>query len=357
MMSVAIGRWRAPPAPSEILAVPDPIRIPLSHLTAPPDASRRFRLMEVVRRRLRERRYSRRTEEAYVHWIRRFIVFNDRRHPRELGEAEVQRFLSSLAVDEGVAASTQNQALSAVTFLYDAVLDRPLTRIDGIAPAHRSRRVPVVLSQDELRAILRQLDGPARLAASLMYGSGLRLQECMTLRVKDIDLDRREIVVRDGKGEKDRRTPLAEQCLPALQRRLALELERFERDTRAKIRTTGLSAAFLRKYPNADAEWSWWYVFSAARRTMDANRVLRRHHLDPSAIQRAFKAAVSAVKIAKRATCHSLRHSFATHLLESGADVRTVQELLGHTDLRTTMIYTHVLNKGGLGVRSPADRL
>ena len=345
------------PSSTEHSGMPEPIRIPLPHLTAPPDATRQFRFMEIVRRRLRERRYSRRTEEAYVHWIRRYIIFNDRRHPRELGEDEVRRFLSSLAVDESVAASTQNQALSALTFLYDAVLDRPLTRIDGIEPAKRSRRVPVVLSQDELRAIFRQLDEPAHLAASLMYGSGLRLHECLTLRVKDVDLDRREIVVRDGKGQKDRLTPLAEQCVGAMRRHLVLAFERFERDKRARVRSTGLSDAFLRKYPNADAEWRWWYVFSAARRTMDANRMQRRHHLDPSAIQRAFRSAVTAAGVSKHATCHSLRHSFATHLLEGGVDIRTVQELLGHSDLRTTMIYTHVLNRGGRGVASPLDRL
>jgi integron integrase len=357
MISYAGIRFGTAAAHVRDSGMPDPVRIPLSHLTAAPDPDRRFRLMEIVRRRLRERRYSRRTEEAYVHWIRRYIVFNDRRHPREFGEPEVKRFLSLLAVEERVAPSTQNQALSALTFLYDVVLDRPLTRIEGIAPATRSRRIPVVLSQDELRAILRHLGEPAKLAASLMYGSGLRVQECMTLRIKDIDLDRLEITVRDGKGKKDRRTPLAEQCLAALGRRLSLELERFERDKRLKVRTTGFTEAFLRKVPGADLDWRWRYLFSAVRTTMDAERVRRRHHLDVSAIQRAFKSAVTAAGVTKLATCHTLRHSFATHLLEGGADIRTVQELLGHTDLRTTMVYTHVLNKGGLGVRSPADRL
>jgi integron integrase len=313
--------------------------------------------MEIVRRCLRERRYSPRTEEAYVHWIRRYVIYTGRRHPRELGEEEVRRFLSSLAVEERVAASTQNQALSAITFLYDHVLERPLTRIDGIQPARRSQHVPVVLSPREVRAVLSRLKDPVRLCAALMYGSGLRLLECLTLRVKDVDLDRREIVVRDGKGGKDRRTPLAERCIAPLTRVLKEEHDRFRRDERAGVRTAGLPASLMRKYPRADGEFRWRYVFSAARTFVDDEGTRRRHHFHESAVQRAFKNGVTAANIMKRATCHSLRHSFATHLLESGADIRTVQELLGHSDLRTTMIYTHVLNRGGLGVRSPADAL
>ena len=331
--------------------------IPLTHLTAPPDPERKFRLMEMVRRRLRERRYSRRTEEAYIHWIREYVVYHGRRHPRGLGEAEVRRFLSALAADRGVAASTQNQALSALTFLYDRVLERPLVRIDGIEPARRSRRVPVVLSQREVRAIMSALADPAKLCVSLMYGSGLRISECMTLRVKDIDIDRREIIVRDGKGEKDRRTPLAERCVAPITRLLRVRLDEFRRDQRADVRTTGMSSALLRKFPNADADWRWQYVFVAVRTFVDSRGTRRRHHFHESAIQRAFKNAVTTARVTKRATCHSLRHSFATHLLEGGADIRTVQELLGHTDVRTTMIYTHVLNRGGLGVRSPVDQL
>jgi len=313
--------------------------------------------MEIVRRKLRERRYSRRTEEAYVHWIRRYIVDNDRRHPRDLGESEVQRFLSALAVEKRVAASTQNQALAALTFLYDRVLERPLARIEGIAPARRSRHVPVVLSPAEIRAILANLDGPARLCAALMYGSGLRLRECLTLRIKDIDLDRHQIVVRDGKGGKDRRTPLADRCLAPLKRLLGQEYERARRDARLDVRTTDIPSSLSRKYPSAETEYRWRYLFAAKRTFKDSAGIRRRHHFHESAVQRAFKNAVLAAHVTKRATCHSLRHSFATHLLESGADIRTVQELLGHTDLRTTMIYTHVLNRGGLGVRSPADAL
>jgi len=291
--------------------------IPMSHLTDAPNPERRFRFMEIVRRKLRERRYSRRTEEAYVHWIRRYIVYNDRRHPRDLAEPEVKRFLSALAVEEGVAASTQNQALAALTFLYDR----------------------------------------ARLCAALMYGSGLRLRECLTLRVKDVDLERREIVVRDGKGGKDRRTPLADRCVAPLQRVLEEERARAQKDRRIDVRTTELSPSLTRKYPNVETEYRWRYIFAATRIFTDSSGVRRRHHFHESAVQRAFKNAVFAAGISKRATCHSLRHSFATHLLESGSDIRAVQELLGHTDVRTTMIDTHVLNRGGLGVRSPADRL
>jgi integron integrase len=314
-------------------------------------------LLEIVRHVLREARYSRRTEEAYVFWIRRFIVYNDRRHPKEMGEAEVGKFLSMLAGEEHVAASTQNQALAALRFLYERALRVPLNRVDGIIPAKRAKRVPIVLSKREIRAIFRQLSGEHRLGAELMYGSGLRVRECVSLRVKDVDLDRREIVVHGGKGDKDRRTPLAESCVPALRRQLKCREEEFRRDTRLGIRTSGLPDALLKKYPNADAEWRWQYVMAAARTFVDASGVRRRHHFHETSVQRAVKAAADDAGITKRATCHSFRHSFATHLLESGSDIRTVQELLGHTDLRTTMIYTHVLNKGGLGVRSPADDL
>ncbi len=313
--------------------------------------------METVRRRLRERRYSARTETAYVYWIRRFIVANDRRHPSDLGEADVARFLSSLALKEQVAASTQNQALAALVFLYAHVVGRPLSRVDGVAPASRPRRLPVVLSQREIRAILAHLEQPYRLCIELMYGSGLRVSECASLRVKDVDLDRRELVVREGKGGKDRRTPLAAGAVRPLAEQIERERRRFVADVRAGVVTTGLSEALLRKFPGADRDWRWQYVFGASRtfRGPDGRRL--RHHLHETALQRAMRVAVSAAGVSKRATCHSLRHSFATHLLEAGADIRTVQELLGHTDLQTTMQYTHVLNKGGLGVRSPADAL
>jgi integron integrase len=336
--------------------VPAPL-IPSTQLTNQAQPERRFRLIEFVRFRLQERRYSRRTEAAYVFWIRRFIVHQGRRHPTDLAEPEVRAFLSALAVEERVAASTQNQALAAITFLYDAVLQRPLTRIEGIAPARRSTHVPVVLSQGEIRAVLAALDDPIRLCAALMYGSGLRLMECVTLRVKDVDRERREIVVRGGKGGKDRRTTLAEGCLGPLERLLDAGLMRHQRDRKADVRTTGLPQSLARKYPNAEREWAWQYLFGATRIFVDPHGVRRRHHLHETVVQRAFRDAVARAGLTKRATCHSLRHSFATHLLESGSDIRTVQELLGHRDIRTTMIYTHVLNRGGLGVRSPADRL
>jgi integron integrase len=332
-------------------------RIPLQQLLAPPDPARRFRLLELVRRRLRERRYSRRTEKAYVGWIRRYVLFHDRRHPRDLGPDHVRAFLSMLAERDRVSASTQNQALAALAFLYAHVVGVPLPRVDGMAPARRGKRVPTVLSQRELRAILERLRDPVRLCAQLMYGSGLRVVECVSLRVKDVDLDRCEIVVRAGKGEKDRRTPLAQSVVPRLRQWLRARERDYHRDQKAAIRCTGLTEALLRKYPDADRRWSWWYLLPATRTFSDAGSVRRRHHLHESVVQRAVKRAAIEAELTKRVVSHSFRHSFATHLLESGADIRTVQELLGHTDVRTTMMYTHVLNRGGLGVRSPADAL
>ncbi len=313
--------------------------------------------METVRRALRERRYSGRTEEAYVHWIRRFIIANGRRHPIDLGSDEVRRFLSALAVDERVSLSTQNQAQAALSFLYAHVLRRPLERIEGVTPARRSRHLPVVLSLRELRAILERLEDPHRLCAAIMYGSGLRVLECVSLRIKDVDLDRREIIVRGGKGDKDRRTPLARSCVPLVRAQLKQAAARAAADRHAGVGVSGIGDAVRRKYPGVEFDWRWQYVFAATRTHATGDGRRQRHHLHESAVQRAFHAAVMAARISKRATCHSLRHSFATHLLESGSDIRTVQELLGHTDVRTTMIYTHVLNKGGLGVRSPGDDL
>jgi integron integrase len=313
--------------------------------------------MEMVRARLVERRYRPRTREAYVYWIRRFIVFNDRRHPKDLANADIIRFLSALATEAGVAASTQNQALAAVRFLYEQVLMRPLDPVDGMTPARRPRRLPVVLTPGEIRSIIGRLPEPLDLCARIMYGGGLRLLECMTLRVKDVDLERREITVRNGKGAKDRLAPLAESCIAPFRRQLKAASSRHLGDRRLGIRTTGLDASLLRKYPNADMDWPWQYLFPAVRTARDEAGVRRRHHLHETVLQRAFRDALTKAGISKRATCHSLRHSFATHLLESGADIRTIQELLGHTDLRTTMIYTHVLNRGRLGVRSPADDL
>ena len=332
--------------------------VPRAHLEASPDSGRRFRLLEIVRLKMRERRFSERTQGAYIQWIRRYVIFHGRRHPREMGSGEVRAFLSDLTVRAGVSASTQNQALAALAFLYDVALRQPLARIDGIVAARRTHHVPVVLSQREVKKVVRALTGPPRLAAALMYGSGLRLMECLALRVKDIDFDRREIVVRGGKGGKDRRVPLAETCVRALRAQLERARAVHRTDVRNRVEGAGLDDAMLRKFPSASGDWRWQRVFPATRTYIDpASGARRRHHLHPTAVQRAVARAVRTAGLTKRATCHSFRHSFATHLLESGSDIRTVQELLGHRDLRTTMAYTHVLNRGALGVRSPADAL
>lgn len=323
-----------------------------------PLVSGRPRLLARLRQAIRLRHYSRHTEEAYVGWVRRFVRFSGMRHPAELGEAEVARFLSSLAEHAGVGATTQNQAASALQFLYDRVLRRPFARPAGIVRAKEPGRFPVVLSREEVRAVLGHVRGTARLVAVLLYGSGLRLYEAIALRVKDIDFARGEIVVRRGKGARDRVTMLP----VSVRRLLTVHLARVERRYRAdRARGMGmveLPDALTRKLPSASRDWAWQWVFPATRLHRDAaTGEWRRHHLHERVVQRAVTQAVRDAGIAKRATCHTLRHSFATHLLEAGHDIRTVQELLGHRDVRTTMIYTHVLNRGGLGVRSPADSL
>lgn len=275
-----------------------------------------------------------------------------------MGELEISTFLNHLATEGRVSASTQNQALHALLFLYRHVLGRDIGLVSGLTPAKRGRRLPVVLSVSEVRSILSRMRGVPRLCASLMYGSGLRLSECTQLRIKDIDFDRSEIVVRVGKGDKDRRVPLPRLASPALKVQMERVRKQFARDLRSGVMGAALPGALERKFSNADRDWSWQYVFPAARVYVERETgKRRRHHIHDSAIQRAVKEAVRSSGVAKRATCHSLRHSFATHLLESGSDIRTIQELLGHTSLQTTMIYTHVLNRGGLGVQSPADRL
>jgi integron integrase len=275
-----------------------------------------------------------------------------------MGEQEISAFLNHLATEGQVSAATQNQALHALLFLYRHVLGRDMGLIPGITSAKRGRRLPVVLSVGEVRSILVRMRGVPRVCASLMYGSGLRLSECTRLRVKDIDFDRGEITVRAGKGDKDRRVPLPKLASPALRVQLERMQKQFERDLRSGVTGAALPGALDRKLQNADREWSWQYVFPATRTYLERETgKRRRHHIHESAIQRAVGAAVRSSGIAKRATCHSLRHSFATHLLENGSDIRTIQELLGHSSLQTTMIYTHVLNRGGLGVQSPADRL
>ena len=313
--------------------------------------------MEVARRRLREERLSQRTQQAYDYWIRRFIRFHDRRHPKDMGEDEVSAFLSALVVERGLSASTQNQALAALTFLYARVLQRPLGRLSMTASAPGQRRVPVVLSVTEVRQLFRHLEGVARVCAELMYGGGLRVSECVALRIKDVDIARRELIVRCGKGGKDRRTPLAERSVEQVEAQMKRAYQRYRVDSRRGIRTSGLGAALMRKLPNADREFIWHYVFGAARTYLDEGGVRRRHHMDVTVLQRALPVAARRAKLTKRVTCHTLRHSFATHLLEAGTDIRTVQELLGHAKLDTTMTYTHVIPGGWLGVRSPLDRL
>jgi integron integrase len=332
-------------------------RIPLTELHDAPNPERRFRLLEMVRRTARERRLSRRTEQAYVYWVRRFVLANDRRHPRDLDADAIRRFLTMLAVDEGVAASTQNQALAALKFLYDRVLQQPIGPVDGITPARRPRRLPVVLGRSEVAAVLRNLDEPYRVCALLMYGSGLRVTECMSLRIKDVDFERREISVCAGKGDRDRRVPLAAACVPPLTVHLRQRRMQCTNDRRLRVVPTGISEALVRKLPGIPFDVGWQYLFPAARTVVAADGRRMRHHLHESAMQRAFAVAMRRAGLAKRASCHSLRHSFATHLLEAGTDVRTLQELLGHTDLRTTMLYTHVSTSRALGVRSPADAL
>ncbi|MBI3402631.1 MAG: integron integrase [Acidobacteria bacterium] len=315
------------------------------------------RLLDRVRAAIRTRHYSPRTAEAYVSWIRRFIVFHGKRHPRDLGEPEVSAFVSHLAA-RGVSASTQNQALSAVIFLYEVIVGQPLPWMDGIVRAQRPIRLPVVLSREEVSALLSKLHGTAWLMASVMYGAGLRLLECVELRVKDINFDRRELIVRDGKGGKDRVTMLPASIEEPLVEHLRRVKTQHDADLRAGRGTVALPGALRLKYPNAATEWAWQWVFRATRFYVDSETgERRRHHLHESVLQRAVKDAVRAAGIARPATCHTLRHSFATHLLEAGYDIRTIQELLGHRDVSTTMIYTHVLNQGGRGVRSPLDQL
>lgn len=315
------------------------------------------RLLDEVRRCLRLKHYSLRTEQAYVGWIRRFILFSDRRHPRAMGGPEIEAFLSSLAVRGQVAASTQNQALSALLFLYREVLVVELPWLDGVVRAKRPQRVPTVLSREEVQRLLACMDGRPWLLASLLYGTGLRLMECLRLRVKDLDFARNEITVREGKGGKDRRTVLPRSLLEPLQREIERARMLHQADLAAGFGTTVLPHALARKYPGASRELGWQFVFASVQRSCDPrDGVERRHHFEDGVLSRALKTARKRAGIDKLLTAHTLRHSFATHLLESGYDIRTVQELLGHKDVATTQIYTHVLNRGAGGVLSPLDR-
>ena len=316
------------------------------------------RLLDQVRDAIRRRHYSYRTEQSYVDWIKRFIRFSGRRHPRDMGAAEVTAFLSHLASERNVAASTQNQALAALLFLYRSVLGRDLDWLQNVVRAKRPVRTPVVLSREEVGAVLRHLRGPVWLMAALMYGAGLRLLECARLRVKDVDFSRGEITVRDGKGRKDRVTVLPATLVEPLVQHLARSRRRFDDDVRRGAGYVELPDALMRKYPSAAREWGWQWVFSATRFYVHKETGhRRRHHLHESVVQRSIKQAVRAAGIPKPASAHTLRHSFATHLLERGHDLRTIQELLGHNDVSTTMIYTHVLNRGARGVVSPLDPL
>ena len=316
------------------------------------------KLLERVRESVRTLHYSPRTEKAYIYWIRRFIFHNGVRHPDQMGEADVAAFLTHLAVKEHVSASTQNQALNALLFLYRRVLGRELGTFGAVVRAKRPQRLPVVLTRDEVRALFAHLEGPTLLVCRLLYGAGLRLLECLALRVNDLDFQRNEILVRAGKGAKDRRTPLPSSVTSSLQLHLEGVRRIHDDDLQRGLGRTALPRALLLSRPSVDREWAWQYVFPATSHYFDRTTGLRhRHHLHETVVQKAMAQAVQRAGLLKAETPHSLRHSFATHLLEDGYDIRTVQELLGHKDLETTMIYTHVLNAGRTGVRSPADRL
>jgi integron integrase len=316
------------------------------------------KLLDEVRDVIRRKHFSIRTEQAYTDWIKRYILFHGKRHPREMAEVEVTQFLTHLAREGRVAASTQNQALSALLFLYKEVLKQEIGWLENVERAKRPAKLPVVLTREEVKRLFAQLHGVHGLMAGLLYGSGLRLMECVRLRVKDVDFGYLRITVRDGKGAKDRVTMLPVNLAKSLERHLQRGKSQHEEDFEAGFGRVYLPFALARKFPNAEREWAWQYVFPSARLSVDprsAGSIKQRHHVDESVLQDAVKRAVRAAGINKPATCHTLRHSFATHLLENGYDIRTVQELLGHKDVSTTMIYTHVLNKPGIGVKSPLD--
>lgn len=313
------------------------------------------KLLDQVRDALRVRHYALRTEKTYINWIKRYILFHNKRHPSEMAEPEVEAFLTHLAVDEKVTASTQNQAFSAILFLYKHVLKKELHNVDALRATHPPR-LPVVMTKQEAQQVINALPAKYQLIAQLLYGSGLRLIECLRLRVKDIDFAQNQITVYQGKGNEDRRTMLPDRVKTSLQTHLNRVQLIHQKDLKDGYGCVYLPNALEKKYPNACREWRWQYVFPAAGRSTDPRTgLVRRHHLGERAVQQAVRETVNLLGLTKRITCHTFRHSFATHLLEAGYDIRTVQELLGHKDVRTTMIYTHVLNKGPLAVRSPLD--
>jgi len=317
------------------------------------------KLLDQVRDKIRLKHYSIRTEEAYADWVKRFILFHHKRHPADMGVAEVEAFLTHLAVAGKVAASTQNQAKAALLFLYREVLEVQLPWLENVEQAKAPQRLPVVLTQAEVKSLLGRLQGTPLLIARLLYGTGMRLMECMRLRVKDLEFERKELIVRDGKGFKDRMTMLPDSLVEPLKAHLERVRALHQEDLQAGFGSVYLPYALGRKYPNAGREWGWQYVFPSAKLSVDPRSgATRRHHADEKTVQRAIiKQAVREAGIVKPASPHTLRHSFATHLLQSGYDIRTAQELLGHKDVSTTMVYTHVLNRGGKGVASPLDRL
>lgn len=346
------------PISTSAAVIPFP-RPSAGQVSAPPAAgnSPTPRLLDRVRAVLRARHYSRRTEESYIGWIRRFIRFHGLRHPSDLGEPEITGFLTALATERQVSASTQNQALAALLFLYQSVLDREIAWLEGIVHAKRPERLAVVLSRGEITAVLAQMKGVELLCASLIYGAGLRLLEALQLRIKDVDLAGQQLTVRDGKGRKDRATLLPATLQPVLRAHIERARDQHGTDLRAGAGFVQLPDALRAKYPSASREWPWQWLFPATRHYVDrATAERRRHHLHESVIQRAVRRAALAAGIPKPVTPHALRHSFATHLLETGSDIRTIQQLLGHKDVSTTMIYTHVLRRGPLGVQSPLDR-
>ncbi len=326
--------------------------------TNPPRRIEKPKLLDQVREAVRVRHYSMRTEEAYVGWIRRFVVFHDLKHPIEMAEDEIREYISHLALEDNVSPATQNQALAAILFLYKCVLNKPLDRIDEIVRAKEKRRLPVVFTRDEVARILAHLDGRFWLMGNLLYGAGLRLSEVIQLRIKDVDLTNNQIIVRCGKGGKDRVTMLPATVKEPLRAHLVRVAARHKEDLAEGFGRVHLPYALDRKLPNANSELAWQYVFPTSHRSVDPRSGNeQRHHVNPSTLQRAVKDAIRRAGVNKPGSCHTLRHSFATHLLEAGYDIRTIQDLLGHVDVATTMIYTHVLNKGGRGVVSPLDNL